>query len=51
MECTGKCRAPKIPLTETRIDHIENKAIISLIRKINPSKATCSEGISGQTLL
>ena len=30
---------------------MENDEIISLIRKINPNKATCSEGISGQMLL
>ena len=38
--------------TEKRIDHIalENDEIISLIRKINPSKARGSDGISGQML-
>ena len=40
-------------LTNKRIDHvsIENVEIISLIRKINPNKATGSDGISGQMLL
>ena len=40
-------------LTNKRIDHItiENDEIISLIRKINPNKATGSDGISGQMLL
>ena len=39
--------------TDKRIDHIdiENDEIISLIRKINPNKATGSDGISGQMLL
>ena len=39
--------------TEKRIDHItvKNDEIISLIRTINPSKATGSDGISGQMLL
>ena len=30
---------------------IENDEIISKIRKINPNKATCSDGTSGQMLL
>ena len=40
-------------LTNKRIDHvsIENVEIISLIRKINPNKATGSDGISGQMSL
>ena len=40
-------------LTNERIDHItiQNEDIISLIRKINPNKATGSDGISGQMLL
>ena len=40
-------------LTEKRTDHItiKNDEIISLIRKINPDKATGSDGISGQMLL
>ena len=40
-------------LTNKRIDHvsIENVESISLIRKINPNKATGSDGISGQMLL
>ena len=40
-------------LTNTRIDHVTIKKdeIISLIRKINPNKATGSDGISGQMLL
>ena len=40
-------------LTNKRIDHvtIENDEIISLIQKINPNKATGSDGISGQMLL
>ena len=39
--------------TNKRIDHIhiEPGEIISLIRKINPNKATGSDGISGQMLL
>ena len=40
-------------LTEKRTDHItiKNDEIISLIRKINPGKATGSDGVSGQMLL
>ena len=40
-------------LTNSRVDHIsiENEDIISLIRKINPNKATGSDGLSGQMLL
>ena len=40
-------------LTNKRIDHVTigNDEIISLIRKINPNKATGADGISGQTLL
>ena len=40
-------------LTNKRIDHvtITNDEIISLIRKINPNKATVSDGIFGQMLL
>ena len=40
-------------LTNKRIGHvtIQNDEIISLIRKINPNKATGSDGISGQMLL
>ena len=40
-------------LTNNRIDEItiRNDEIISLIRKINPNKATGSDGISGQMLL
>ena len=40
-------------LPNKRIDHvpIENDEFISLIRKINPNKATGSDGISGQMLL
>ena len=40
-------------LTNKRIDNItiENDDIISLIRKLNPDKATGSDGISGQMLL
>ena len=39
--------------TEKRIDHItvKNDEIISLIRTINPGKATGSDGISGQMIL
>ena len=39
--------------TEKRTDHItiKNNEIISLIRKINPDKATGSDRISGQMLL
>ena len=40
-------------LTDQRIDHVavHNDEIISLIRKINPNKASGSDGISGQMLL
>ena len=40
-------------LTNKKINHltIGNDDIISLIRKINPNKATGSDGISGQMLL
>ena len=40
-------------LTNNNIDHVtvENYEIISLIRKINPNKATGSAGISGQMVL
>ena len=40
-------------LTDKRIDHliIQNEDISSLIKKINPNKATGSDGISGQMLL
>ena len=40
-------------LANKRIDHvpIDNDEIISLIRKLNPNKATGSDGISGQMLL
>ena len=40
-------------LTDKRIDHIaiEYDEIISLVRKINPNKATGSDGISGHMLL
>ena len=40
-------------LTDKRIDQITiaNDEIISLIRNINPNKATGSDGISGQMLL
>ena len=40
-------------LTEKRIDQLSigNDEIISLIRNINPNKATGSDGISGQMLL
>ena len=40
-------------LTEKRTDHItiKNDEIVSLIRKINPGKATGFDGISGQMLL
>ena len=40
-------------LTNKRIDNITiaNDEIISLIRKINPNKATGSDGIYGQMLL
>ena len=40
-------------LTDKKIDQItiENDEIISLIRNINPNKATGSDGISGQMLL
>ena len=38
-------------IRELIIVTIENDEIISLIRKINPNKATGSDGISGQMLL
>ena len=40
-------------LTNARVNHIsiENDDIISLIRQIDPNKATGSDGISGQMLL
>ena len=40
-------------LTDKRIDHItiENEEILSLIRNLNPNKATGSDEISGQMLL
>ena len=40
-------------LTHQRINHIDtrNDEILSLIRKINPNKATGSDGISGKMLL
>ena len=40
-------------LTDNRIDHIEIQCdeILSLIRNLNPNKATGSDGISGQMLL
>ena len=40
-------------LTNKRLDHltIKDNEIISLIRKIDPNKATGSDGISGQMLL
>ena len=40
-------------LTDKRINYvtIDNDGIISLIRKINPNKATGPDGISGQMLL
>ena len=42
-----------ILLTDRKIDHItiENDEIISLIRNLEPNKATGSDGISGQMLL
>ena len=40
-------------LTDKRIDHItiQNDKIITLIRNLNPNKASGSDGISGQMLL
>ena len=40
-------------MTNEKIEqiHIENEDIISLIRKLNPNKASGSDGISGQMLL
>ena len=40
-------------LTDKRINYvtIENDEIISLIRKLNPNKATGPDGISGQMVL
>ena len=41
------------PLTDRKIDHItiENDEIITLIRNLDPNKATGVDGISGQMLL
>ena len=56
-QCTPIINSSALPvlnfLTEKRTDHItiKNDEIISLIRKINPGKATGSDGISGQMLL
>ena len=56
-QCTPIVNSSVLPvlnfLTEKRTDHItiKNDEIISLIRKINPGKATGSDGISGQMLL
>ena len=56
-QCTPIINSSVLPvlnfLTEKRTDHItiKNDEIISLIRKINPGKATGSDGISGQMLL
>ena len=55
-QCTPIINSSALPvlnfLTEKRTDHItiKNDEIISLIRKINPGKATGSDGISGQML-
>ena len=55
-KCIGK-NSSVLPnfifLTDQRIDQltIGNDDIIALIRNINPDKATCSDGISGQMLL
>ena len=39
--------------TNKRFDYVtvENKEILSLVRNVNPNKATGSDGISGQMLL
>ena len=56
-QCTPIINSSVLPvlnfLTEKRTDHItiKNDEIISLIRKINPGKASGSDGISGQMLL
>ena len=57
LQCTPVINNSVLPifrfLTNKRIDHvtIKNDEIISLIRKIDPNKATGSDGISGQMLL
>ena len=50
---TSSVLPPLNYLTDNRIDHIEIQCdeILSLIRNLNPNKATGSDGISGQMLL
>ena len=57
LQCTPVINNSVLPifrfLANKRIDNVTigNDEIISLIRKINPNKATGSDGISGQMLL
>ena len=61
LNCVGKAKlfmnSSVLPtfnfLTDKRIDYIsiQNEEIISLIGNLNPSKASGSDGISGQMLL
>ena len=50
---TSSVLPPLNLLTDKKIDHvpIQYDEIISLIRNLNPNKATGSDGISGQMLL
>ena len=56
-QCTPITTSSLLPalnlLTDKKIDHISilRDEIISLIRNINPNKASGSDGISGQMLL
>ena len=52
-QCTPIINIPLNLLTDKNIDNIsiERDEIISLIRNLNPNKATGSDGISGQMLL
>ena len=56
-QCTPITNSSVLPplnlLTDKTIDHIsiQDDEIISLIRNLNPNKATGSDGISGQMLL
>ena len=50
---TSSVLLPLNPLTDKEIDHItiQSDEILVLIRNLNPSKASGSDGISGQMLL
>ena len=56
-QCTPIMNSSVLPsfnfLTDKRIDYIsmQNEEIVSLIRNLNPNKASGSDGISGQMLL